>query len=72
MKLDRNFYLVHNTVSDTVTHYDDALRLINWLIGKKTSHLIIHVINGDKAKLLVVDATVELMQRKLIETMNSL
>lgn len=72
MKLDRNFYLIHNTVSDTVTHYDDALRLINWLVGKKTNHLVIHVIKGDKAKLLTVDAAVEMMQRKLTDTMNAL
>ena len=72
MKLDRNFYLIHNTVSDTVTHYDDALRLINWLVGKKTNHLVIHVIKGDKAKLLTVDAAVEMMQRKLTDAMNAL
>lgn len=72
MTLNRNYYLVHNTQSETVTHYDDAYRLVGWLMGKKTHHLIIHVIKGDKARLLPVDNDPLAFQKKLLETMNSL
>ena len=72
MTLNRNYYLVHNTVSETVTHYDDVYRLIGWLMGKKTNHLIIHVIKGDRAKLLTVDNDDISFQKRLIDTMNSL
>jgi len=72
MKLDRNYYLVHNTASETVTHYDDAYRLVGWLMGKKTSHLIIHVIKGNKAKLLAVNTDPLDFQKELLATMASL
>ena len=72
MILNRNFYLVHNTIAETVTHYDDPHRLINWLCGKRTNHLVIHVVKCDRAKLLTVDNDVLAFQKKLIETMNSL
>jgi len=72
MTLNRNYYLVHNTVSETVTHYDDPYRLVGWLCGKRTNHLVIHVIKGDKAKLLTVENDVIAFQKRLIETMNSL
>jgi len=72
MTLNRNFYLVHNTASETVTHYDDAYRLVGWLMGKKTSHLVIHVIKGDKAKLLLVNTDPLDFQKELLTTMASL
>lgn len=72
MTLNRNYYLVHNTIAETVTHYDDAYRLVGWLLGKKTSHLVIHVIKGDRAKLLTVENDVLSFQKRLIETMNTL
>ena len=72
MNLNRNYYLVHNTVAETVTHYDDVHRLVGWLMGKKTHHLIVHVIKGDKARLLMVDNDVLAFQKKLLDTMNSL
>lgn len=72
MTLNRNFYLVHNTISETVTHYDDAYRLAAWLLGKRTNHLIVYVVKGDKAKLVTVDNDIMAFQKYLVETMNKL
>lgn len=72
IKLDRQYYLCHNTTAEIVTHYDDAYRLIGWLMGKRTSHLIIHVIKNDKARLLTVDPDPIAFQKKLLDTMASL
>jgi hypothetical protein len=72
MTLNRNYYLVHNTISETVTHYEDVNRLVGWLCGKRTNHLIIHVIKCDRARLLVVENDIIAFQKKLTETMRDL
>jgi len=72
MTLNRNYYLVHNTQSDTVTHYDEVHRLVGWLMGKKTQHLTIIVVKGDKARLLSVDGDPFAFQKKLLDTMANL
>ena len=72
MTLNRNYYLVVNTIAETATHFDDALRLVTSLFGRRTNHLVIHVIKGDKARLLTVENDVVGFQKRLIETMNTL
>ena len=72
MQLNRNYYLLHDTIGEIVTHYDDVYILTGRLMGKKTSHLIVFVIKGDRAKLLPIDNDVMTFQKTLVETMRSL
>jgi hypothetical protein len=74
IKLDRNYYLLHNTGGDNVNRYDDPMRLIGWLMGKQKYHrnYIIHVIKGDKARLLTIPDDLIMFQKTLLDTMNSL
>jgi hypothetical protein len=72
INITKNRYMVENTISETVTSYDDAYRLVAWLIGKRTDHMIVHVIKGCKSRLLMVDNDMVKFSRTLIEAMNAL
>ena len=73
MKLNHRQYLVINEMAETVIGYDDANRLISWLLGKRTGHLKIIVVgtNG-RAQVLEIGNDIIDFQKLLISTMNSL
>ena len=71
--LNRNYYMLANEASETFVKYDDAYRLVGWLMGKRTHNFVVHVIKGDKAKLLTVNNDDVLgFQKVLLETMANL
>jgi hypothetical protein len=72
MQLNRNRYLLENTVAETCMSYDDPNRLAGWLIGKKSFHLIVHVIKGDKSKLMLVPQDLTHFHTDLNKAMQSL
>jgi len=70
--LNRNYYRLINTSSETFVNYDDAYRLCGWLMGKRTHNFIVEVIKGDKAKLLVVGNDPIEFQKTLLAAMANL
>lgn len=70
--LNRNYFRLLNTGSETFVNYDDAYRLVGWLMGKRTHNFIVEVIKGDKARLLTVDSDPIEFQKKLLATMANL
>jgi ABC-type tungstate transport system permease subunit len=70
--LNRNYYRLVNTASETFVNYDDAYRLVGWLMGKRTHNFIVEVIKGDKAKLLVISDDPLDFQKVLLATMANL
>lgn len=72
IQLNRNRFLVLNYPAETFLAFDDPLRLISFLIGKRTGHLVIVVLKGDRAKFLTVDNDLATFSRTLNETMAAL
>jgi hypothetical protein len=72
MTLNRSFYRLVNNASETFVNYDDAYRLVGWLMGKRTQNFTVEVIKGNKAKLLPVNTDVLAFQKELLDTMASL
>lgn len=70
--LNRNYYMLENRASETFVNYDDAYRLVGWLMGKRTHNFVVHVIKGDKAKLLTVGEDPIEFQKTLLVTMANL
>lgn len=74
MRLNRNSYWLFNTIGETFMVYDEVDRLVTWLVGKRTNHLLILVVKGQKTSPLLTIDTNDMMElrRELIGVMNSL
>jgi len=71
--LNRNCYRLLNTNSETYVEYDDANRLVGWLMGKHTKNFIVQVVKGEKVHQLVVENDNPFaFQKKLLEIMATL
>lgn len=71
--LNRNCYRLLNTASETYVDYDDASRLVGWLMGKRTGNFIVQVVKGDKVRQMLVDNDDPFgFQKKLLDTMDKL
>ena len=63
-------YRILNLPAETYTTYSDASRLVTWLIGKKTGHLMVQIV-GTKGRVNELQVG-DLDPADLLKTLNSL
>jgi len=72
IQLNRNHYLVLNYPTEIFQKFDDVNKLAGWLVGKRTSHLVIAVVKGDKARFFTVPQDLLEFRNDLLKIMNAL
>ena len=72
IQLNRNHYLVLNYSAEVFQMFDDVNRLAGWLVGKRTSHLVVAVVKGDKARFFTVPHDLVEFRNDILKTMNAL
>jgi hypothetical protein len=72
IQLTRNHYLVLNYPAEVFQTFDDVNKLAGWLVGKRTGHLVIAVVKGDRSRLFTVPQDLLGFRDVLLKTMTSL
>ena len=74
MRLKERIYRLLNEPAGTFTEYSDASRMVSWLCGKRTGHLVIQIVGtkGRVREMQVGDYDPSDLLKDLVATMHDL